>query len=215
MTPDRPSPGPARPDAARPDAARPDAARPSAARPGASWKGAGWKGARREIAVATGLVAALAGATWVLLGPAAASIVVLFCAGLSLPALRALLPRQVTELSEPDAYYDTPSQSFTGFWRTQTDLSDATASMSAWDLNTRRRLQNLLAARLAERHGISLADDPQAAKAVFIGQNTSHKTGADLWYWIDPNRPTPPGAGSKPGIPPRVLAALIQRLEQL
>lgn len=165
----------------------------------------------REIAVAIGLVAALGGAAWVLLGPVAASVVVVFCSGLSLLVLRALLAPAVTEPVQSERHYDGPAQSFTGFWRTQTDLSDAMASMSAWDFNTRRRLQNLLAARLAERHGISLADDPEAAKAVF----TSSGGRGDLWYWIDPQRPARPDAKSRSGIPPRVLAALIQRLEQL
>jgi hypothetical protein len=102
-----------------------------------------------------------------------------------------------------------PSQSFTGFWRTRSDLLDATKSLSAWDYGLRPRLTNLLAARLSERHGISLADDPQAARNLFRG--TRH----DLWHWIDPARPTPPDAGSQPGIPPNVLAALIDRLEKL
>ncbi len=65
----------------------------------------------------------------------------------------------------------------------QTDIASAIASLSAWDNNTRRRLQNLLAARLAERHDISLAADPQAARAAFIGDDSSR---AALWYWIDP-----------------------------
>jgi hypothetical protein len=38
---------------------------------------------------------------------------------------------------------------------------------------------------------------------------------SDLWAWIDPQRQAPPDAGSRPGIPPRVLAALIDRLERL
>jgi hypothetical protein len=176
-----------------------------------------WRSARRELAVAAGLVVALGAATWALLGPVQASLVVLGCATLGLLAIQALPARRVPPASQPDIYYDVPSTTFAGFWRTQTDLSDAIASMSAWDLNTRRRLQNLLAARLAERHGISLADDPEAARAVLIGHAGTVSTAgrADLWYWIDPQRPTPPDATTRPGIPPRVLAALIQRLEQL
>jgi hypothetical protein len=209
-----------------------------------------WRSARRELAVATGFVVALGAATWALLGPVQASLVVLGCATLGLLAIQALPARRVPPASQPDIYYDVPSTTFAGFWRTQTDLSDAIASMSAWDLNTRRRLQNLLAARLAERHGISLADDPEAARAALLGlraadgspgggrpggppgsastagsvstagrgalaRSVSPAGRADLWYWIDPQRPTPADATARPGIPPRVLAALIQRLEQL
>ena len=35
-----------------------------------------------------------------------------------------------------------------------------------------------------------------------------------LWYWVDPARP-PVTTGKEPGIPPRTLARLIDRLEQL
>jgi hypothetical protein len=176
--------------------------------------GEGWYAARRELAVATGLVVALAVATWALLGPAAASIVTLICAGLGTLALRALLPHHDRAAGQPNLYYEGPTTSFAGFWRMQTDLSDAIASMSAWDVNTRRRLQNLLAARLAERHGISLADDPAAARAIFVG-SPERRGLAELWYWIDPKRPVSPDATSSPGIPHRALVALIQRLEQL
>jgi hypothetical protein len=179
----------------------------------------GWHSARREIAVAGGLVIALTAALWILYGSVTASIVALSCCAIALAALRPLIgPHQRPE-SPPEPYYDTPSSSFAGFWRTQTDLADAMASMSAWDLTTRHRLQNLLAARLAEHHGISLAEDPQAARAAFIGAGPGRdgvsKAAVELWYWIDPERPTPADAASRKGIPPRVLAALIHRLEQL
>ena len=59
-----------------------------------------------------------------------------------------------------------PSRSFFGFWRTRSDLIDATTSLSAWDVALRPRLVNLFAARLSERHGISLAADPEAARRV-------------------------------------------------
>jgi hypothetical protein len=173
--------------------------------------GAGWLAAKRELAVAAGLVVAIGAAAWALAGPARASIVVLITVAAGLLGLRLLVPRSQPPPTRPEVYHDTPSTTFAGFWRTQTDLADASASMSAWDLHTRRRLQNLLAARLAERHGISLADDPEAARAILIGSAGR----ADLWYWIAPDRPTPPDAARRPGIPPRVLAALIQRLEQL
>jgi hypothetical protein len=176
----------------------------------------GWHLAKREISVAAGLAAALCAATWALLGPAAAGFAAIGCAVLGLLGLRALLPRRQPEDGPPDIFDDTPVNTFAGFWRTQTDLSDATTSMSAWDLTTRHRLQNLLAARLAERHDISLAEEPDAARAAFLGTMTPGRGArSDLWFWIDPRRPTPPDAANRQGIPPRVLVALIQRLEQL
>jgi hypothetical protein len=172
----------------------------------------GFRGAGRELAVAAGLVVALATAAWVLFGPATSGIVVLCCAAVSLVALRALINRPARPADLPEVRPDAPATSFAGFWRMQTDISAAITSLSAWDNNTRRRLQNLLAARLAERHGISLAADPQAARTVFIGDRDSR---VQLWYWIDPQRPTLDDAAARRGIPPRVLTALIHRLEQL
>jgi hypothetical protein len=169
----------------------------------------GWNGARRELAVAGLLVAGLVAAGWALGGPRAAGFVLLSCVAISLVGLRALIePRR--ELPPPEASHDLgPSRLFLGFWRTRSQLSDATKSQGAWDVGLRPRLTNLLAARLSERHGISLADDPRAAEALLTG--TRH----DLWQWIDPQRPVPPDAGSRPGIPANVLAALIDRLEKL
>ncbi len=172
----------------------------------------GWRAARREIAVAACGLAAVAIATGLALGPAAASIVVIGGAAAGLVAARTLIGSYARPAPPPEISSDSPTTSFIGFWRTQTDLADAMKSMSAWDLATRQRLQHLLAARLAEHHGVSLAADPRAAREIFTGAG---RPGADLWFWIDPERPSPPDAASRPGIPPRVLAALIQRLEQL
>jgi len=174
--------------------------------------GQGWSGAGREIAVAVLLVLALTAAAWALEGPAAAGFTALVCSALSLAALRVLIePHEPPQ--EPARSHDLgPSRSFTGFWRTRSDLVDATRSLSAWDNALRPRLTNLLAARLSERHGISLADDQEAARRVLTGGTAGRR---DLWTWIDPGRQTPPDAGSRPGIPPHVLAALIDRLERL
>ena len=171
-----------------------------------------WTAARRELAVAAGLVFALTGTAWLLLGAATAGIVALVCVAAGLIAMRTLLaPHQPVAETDDFSYYDSPTQSFSGFWRTQFELIGGVQSLGAWEMNTKHRLQNLLAARLAERHGISLLAEPEAARRAFIGDSNL----ADLWYWIDPQRPTPADTTSRPGIPPRTLAALIQRLEQL
>ena len=170
-----------------------------------------WAAARREVTVAACLVVALTTAAWLLFGAATAGIVTLICVALGLVAMRTLIEPHAEPPVQMDTYYDLPTLTFGGFWRTQFELSAGTKSLSAWDLNTRRRMQNLLAARLSERHGISLFGEPDAARRAFIG--TSRRP--DLWYWVDPQRPTPPDASTHPGIPPRTLAALIQRLEQL
>jgi hypothetical protein len=199
--------------------------------PGPDRRSTGWRGAGREVTVAGVLVVAVTAAAWGLEGPAVASFTALACAALSLVALRALIEPHEPPQAPHQSHELGPSRSFLGFWRTRSDLVDATTSLSAWDNALRPRLTNLLAARLSERHGISLADDPEAARRVLTGGTaaaagmTGGATGtagtpgtagrSDLWAWIDPQRQAPPDAGSRPGIPPRVLAALIDRLERL
>ena len=172
----------------------------------------GWTGARREILVAALLIITLTAAAWMIDGASAAGLVLLICVAVSLIALRAVIePHE--EPAEPRSSPDLgPPRSFVGFWRTRSDLIDATRSLSTWDQELRPRLTNLLAARLAERHGISLSEDPDAARKLL----TDGKQGrSDLWAWIDPQRQTPPDAGTRPGIPASVLTALIERLERL
>jgi len=185
---------------------------PAADGPPAKEHGTGWRSARREVAVAVVLALAISAAAWVLEGPAAAGFAALAAAALSLVALRALIePGELPEAPH-QSHELGPSTSFLGFWRTHSDMGDATTSLSAWNSVLRPRLTNLLAARLSERHGISLANDPEAARRVLTGGMRGR---TDLWAWIDPRRQAAPGAGSLPGIPPRVLAALIDRLERL
>ena len=43
-------------------------------------------------------------------------------------------------------------------------------------------LEHLLAARLAERHGVHLYQDPEAARRLLCRSGRD----ADLWPWIDP-----------------------------
>jgi len=74
-----------------------------------------------------------------------------------------------------------------------------------------------LAARLAERHGVHLYQDPEAARKLLCRSPRD----ADLWPWIDPapqtTRPKTSvrDAAEQRGIPRRTLARLIDRLEQL
>lgn len=172
----------------------------------------GWRGARRELTVAATLVLALAVAGFELAGSAAAATVVLISAAVAIVALRALLGPgdERPEPVEPH-WRGSTSQFFAGFWRTRADLVESSRSWSSWEHGPRSRLQNILAARLAERHGVSLADDPETARQLLLGGDGRQ----DLWDWIDPQRPVPPDAATRHGIPPRVLAALIDRLEQL
>ena len=65
----------------------------------------------------------------------------------------------------------------------------------------RPQLQRLFAARLAERHGVSMHRSAGRARAL---------VGADLWPWIDPGATAP-----QPTLPEPVLRSLLDRLEAL
>jgi hypothetical protein len=62
-----------------------------------------------------------------------------------------------------------------------------------------------MASRLAERHGIDVHLSPDAARAVL---------GEDVWHWLDPARPAS-GTSRPPGLDPRDLVTLVDRLEAL
>jgi hypothetical protein len=170
----------------------------------------GWRAARPELAIAALTVAVLCAATLAFAGPAAAALVFLGAGVLALVALRGLAPHDdVPPLVEEEQEERTATM-FTGFWRRRSGVESATQTMTAYDLELRGTLQNLLAARLAERHDISLHDDPATARRLLA------EGGSDrLWYWLDPDRPPVTDQGRTTGIPLRTLTAIINRLERL
>ena len=179
---------------------------PGAPAPG----GGGWAQARPELIIAAAAISATALAALAVLGPAAAALVLIIAGIAALVTLRALaqpgyLPPPLDETRQAGAL-----RSFTGLFRKQSELSYGTASLSAYDVGLRMTLQRLLAARLSERHGISLHDDPDAARRLLCGQH-----GDGLWFWIDPTRPPAQDDRPRSGIPLRTLALLIDRLERL
>lgn len=89
-----------------------------------------------------------------------------------------------------------------------------TQEPGGYERGLRRELTRLAAARMAERHGVNLYRDPQAA---------SRLIGADLWPLVDPaaggDKPPDP-KGKQPAartaqVPVRAVAELIDRLERM
>ena len=79
--------------------------------------------------------------------------------------------------------------------------------LAFYESELRPALEHLLAAHLAERHGVNLYTQPGAARKVFC------RTARDeaLWRWIDPARESQQagsGAEAAGGIPRRVLTRL-------
>ena len=169
----------------------------------------GWRTARPELAAAAATVVATASAAYAWDGSAAAAVVLAAAALVALVVVRTLT-EPVRRPALPQAEWQATGRSvITGFWRKRSMVSDATASNGNYDYELRPTLQHLLAARLADRHGVSLYAEPGRARELFAG--TRHD---DLWPWVDPARLAAPDTKGG-GIPARTLAAIIDRLEHL
>jgi hypothetical protein len=175
--------------------------------------GDGWRAAVPEIIIAAIVVAVAAVTGYAAAGLAGAAVVVTCAAVASLVVLRALYPAPAARSDGRVADTEAIPATFTGYWRKRAGLVDGTQSMTAYDAELRGTLERLLAARLAEHHGISLHDDPEGARRLLCPTPRDDR----LWYWIDPARPaaSPGTPGTRSGIPPRTLARLIDRLEKL
>jgi hypothetical protein len=171
----------------------------------------GWRALRPELTIACIMVVATAVAAYCYGGIIGAFGTLIVWAVLILVLLRVLVPVTPAE----SASYDEDRQvhreaSYIGFWRKRGVLADASINMRSYDADLRPTLQHLLAARLAERHGVSLYADPEAARRLFLAGEPDDS----LWYWLDPVRP-PEQRSTRQGIPQRTLTSIIDRLERL
>jgi hypothetical protein len=179
----------------------------------------GWRGSVPELTVTVVLILATSAAVYGYAGAGAAVATLIVWAVVVLVLLRGLVTTAAAPLVQhQDTWRTTARSGFTGFWRKHGILTNATASMMSYDAELRPTLQHLLAARLAERHDVNLYQDPSAARRLLLPGTARAGThgGRDdqLWYWLDPTRPAETRPHVK-GIPPRTLAAIIDRLERL
>jgi len=172
-----------------------------------------WRGTKPELVTAGVLVAAAAVAGYVMADWAGLSVVVIAAAAIALLVLRALLP-QLTPDQAKKAREKPTARTLSGYSHRRFVVRTASSSLAFYNSELRGVLEHLLAARLAERHGVNLYQDPAAARGLLCRSPRD----AGLWAWIDPaGRPKEPARGhsEQPGIPRRTLAHLIDRLEQL
>jgi hypothetical protein len=179
-----------------------------------------WRRARPEI-IAAAIVAAVAAlAGLAVAGWPGLAIVATVTAAATLLVLRGLAPRPAPDATRKATESDSATmRSLTGYSQRRFLIATGITSRSFYEGDLRPVLEHLLAARLAERHGVNLYTDPDAARRAFV------RTARDeaLWRWIGlAGRAAIPGArysargGSEgPGIPRRTLAQLIDRLEHL
>jgi hypothetical protein len=172
-----------------------------------------WRSAVPELVIAVIFFAAVSAAGYALLGPAVPAALATGTAVVIIAGLRSLLAQEPDRPAHDHSGgtgFTSATMSITGLWRRRAGLSDGVRSMAAYDNGLRPTLQRLLAARLAERHGISLTLDPDLARQMLLRGERDD----GLWYWLDPARPASTES-AQPGIPARTLTRLINRLEKL
>jgi hypothetical protein len=139
--------------------------------------------------------------------------VVIAAATIALAMLRILLPKLAPDQART-ARKKPAARPLSGYARRRCAVETATRSLTFYNEELRPALEHLLAARLAERHGVHLYQNPAAARALLCRDPGD----ADLWFWLDPAtrpRESRRGQSEQSGIPQRTLARLIDRLEIL
>jgi len=199
---------------------RPD---PGNADPGdADAAASAWRGTGPELGVAGVLVAAAAVAGYAMAGWDGLSVVATGTTAFAMLVLRGLLSAGTPDKGKK-ARERQRAQTLTGYSSRRFAVQSAIASRAFYDSELRPVLEHLLAARLAERHGVNLYTDPAAARSLLCRGARD----AGLWAWVDPEAGNGTEAGDgteakrrkndadRRGIPRHTLARLIDRLERL
>ena len=181
-----------------------------------------WRGAGPELVIAGVVIVVAAVAGYLLAGWAGLSVAVTAGAAAAMLVLRYVLPTLTPDAARKAREKPQP-RLLSGYSHRRFVVHNAIASRGFYQSELRPVLEHLLAARLAERHGVHLYQDPDAARRLLCRRPRD----ADLWEWIEPapEIPKPPEgarpetrgskASTEPGIPRRTLARLIDRLERL
>jgi hypothetical protein len=171
-----------------------------------------WRGARPELLIAAIGAGAVALAALAVAGWSGLAVVAVAVAVLSVVVLRGLIPSSADQTVRK-AKEKPAARSIGGYAQRRFVVGTSVSSQAFYESDLRPALEHLLAARLAEHHGINLYAEPSRARAAFC------QTMADesLWRWIDPAQAAPMDvrASTAGGIPRRTLARLVYRLEHL
>jgi hypothetical protein len=171
-----------------------------------------WRGAGAELRVAAVAVAATALAAALTAGWTGLAVVAIGAAVLSLVVVRGLLPPSAAQSVRRSRDKQT-ERPIVGYAQRRFVVASSLGSRPTYESDLRPLLEHLLAARLAENHGINLYTDPVAARRAFC------RTRGDeaLWRWIDPAQILSAAERDRErrGITHRTLTRLVSRLEQL
>ena len=167
--------------------------------------GGPWEGAGPELAIAGAAWVATSAAAYAVAGAGGLATVSIAAAALAVAAARTLLPRREPEAAR--TLQDKPAeQLISGYSRRRWVVAHAHETAQFYEHELRPALEHVLAARLAEHHGVNLYHEPGRAHEIV--------NDPAVWYWIDPDQAQARQQRGT-GIPPRTLARLIHRLEQL
>jgi hypothetical protein len=171
-----------------------------------------WRDATPELIIAAILVAVAALAGAAVSGWPGVVVVAAAAAVLALLLLRAALPRSAAQAFRL-AKDKQQARAISGYGQRRFIVATSLTSRPLYESDLRPVLEHILAARLAESHGVNLYTEPEAARRAFC------RTRADesVWPWIDPGQALDADQRSRQrrGIPRQALARLITRLEQL
>ena len=171
-----------------------------------------WRGAGPELAIAGAAVAAAALAGAAVAGWPGLAVVAIAAAAISMVVVRGLVPRSAAQWVRRARDKQT-ARPIVGYAQRRFVVGSSLSTAGAYESDLRPVLEHLLAARLAENHGVNLYTDPGAARRAFC------RTRGDeaLWRWVDPEQALSAAERDKErrGIPRRTLARLVNRLEQL
>ena len=169
-----------------------------------------WAGTAPELGVAAVTVVATAAAGYAVAGWMGVAVVAIAAAALALLVLRFLLPQGTADAARKAREKPT-ARPVSGYSHRRFVVHTATStSQGFYDAELRPVLEHLLAARLAERHGVNLYQDPATARRLLC----KRRRDAGLWRWVDPAMGRQ-DSQARNGIPAHVLARLIDRLEKL
>jgi hypothetical protein len=169
-----------------------------------------WHGAAPELTIAAVAVVVTAVGGYAIAGWDGMAVVVIAAAAIGLFMLRTLLPQGIADAVNR-AREKATAKPVSGYSHRRFVVQSSVSNLSFYDLELRPVLEHLLAARLSERHGINLYQDPDAARQAFC----KHRGDAALWRWINPDAPAVPAQANRRGIPRHVLLRIVERLEKL
>ena len=171
-----------------------------------------WRPAKPEliiaaIAIGAAALAAAAVSGWPGVVAVAAGVVVL-----ALLVLRSLIPRSAVQAFRR-AKDKQQARAIFGYAQRRFVVATSLVSRPLYESDLRPVLEHILAAKLAENHGINVYTEGASAKRAFCRTRGDES----LWQWIDPAQTldSDERARKRHGIPRRSLARLIDRLEQL